>query len=222
MSKEYTRQIASIGIIPLAGPILFHDNFNSLLHFSIAATEGDYIAELDPSISFIGPQSLNLKTRTTDTALDDHVTITASTHLHPSKIVALSTRFLSPDFSKMSSLLFTLVFYDGANIYATAIKFLPATPAFQYLSATDEFTPIPNSAYTPLINAWHSLTLKTDFLNNNYVSLDIDHLHFNLSSLNTILFAGDSEIGLTSETKIITAGASPAQLRIDEYSLIET
>ncbi len=223
MSKEYTRIITTLGTIPVAGSILFHDDFESLLRFTKTGTGGDDIFELDPTISFSGAQSLHLKTRTTATAEDDEVLTYIKTHLHPSKLVSQIIRLYSPDFTKIKIIDFDIYFYDGVNLNRATVVFTPATPAWTYLDSAGDFPPITGAGFNILNAGWHTITLKASFATNKYISLTIDHHHFDLSTLDIRQTSAPTVLThLLSQLFFTTVGASPAELYLDEYSLTET
>ncbi|GAI99933.1 unnamed protein product, partial [marine sediment metagenome] len=80
MSKEYTRSHTIYGNVALAGQIMDHDDFESLLKWVKFEGEGDSIFELDPTLAKHGNQSLYIKTRTTDAAIGDEIGAFRRTH----------------------------------------------------------------------------------------------------------------------------------------------
>lgn len=221
MGKEYTRSFTTVGLVPLLGSVILHDNFENLTRFIKTGTGGDDIFELDPSISYNGSQSLNMKTRVTGASTSDYISTKILTHLLPSKRLTFSIRFLSPDFTKIQQFYFYFLFYDGVNINSAEIIFFPNTPIFQYRGDDNALHNIPNSGFNLIDDAWHALTLEIDFLNSKYISFSVDHLFFNLSDLSLHTGTDATLMHLSTEIYLNTVGNAPAQVRLDELSFTE-
>lgn len=222
MGREYTRDFTSVGLIPIAGTILFHDNFQGLLKFTMGSGIGDYIFELDPNVAFIGNQSLNMKTRVTGATTTDGISASVLTHLGPSKLLTQIVRFRCPDFSKIATLDLAAMFYDETSLNLALIRFTPGTPIFAYIDNAGNPQNITGSGINLLADAWHTAILKVNFSSPEYRSFSIDHHHFSLSGIGMQAGVDPTATHLKSQTLITTSGNAAAQLRLGDYSLTET
>ncbi len=222
MSKEYTRLIAVLGNVPSHGPYLYFDDFEHLLKWTKFAGEGDSIFELDPTVAYSQNQCLYIKSRTTNAAEDDVIGAHIYTYLSPSLKLNQSIHFKCPDFTKTKTIIFYFIHYDGTYAHSAAVQFLPNTPKWQYRDINGDFQDIPLSAYSLHYNAWHRLQLEVNHNTHKYVSMTINHLHFDLFDLNYLLNPDDSTpTCFYSIINFSTIGAAPGELRIDDFLLHE-
>ncbi len=221
MSKEYTRLFTTLGLVPVHGSILLHNNFEHLPFLIASATAGDYIFELNPNLSFSGAQCLHIKTRTTDAAGNDFIKGTIKTHLFPSLRATLTIRFRSPDFTKIAKFFFSLLFNDGTNLHTATVTYIPGTPNWLYYNAAGENPAVPNSGLNLSVDTWHSITLKVDFRTKEYISMAINHLLCSLSGLSVNSNSDGTESSLSCSFRLDAAAALPAELFIDEFTLTE-
>ncbi len=221
MGKEYTRTLSILGLLPIAGSVIFFDDFEHNMNWTKFVGVGDYILELDPNISKQGKQSLHLKTRTTGAATNDELIITRHVHLLPSKVVSLLSNFLFPDYSKILHVMFTIEWYDGINSNISRVKFSPNTPKWEYFDSGGEYQNLPDLAIGLSNDGWHNLQLLCNFSTSKFLSLQVDHLLVDLSAhaLRVVEVPADLRLHLTIDLK--TIGNNPAQMRIDNIMLHE-
>ncbi len=221
MSKEYTRLVTVLGQIPVAGQIIFHDDFDGLLNFTKEGTAGDFIFEIDPSIAYKGNHSLKIKTRTAEAAESDEISAVHYSHLSVSKLLVASGRFLSPDFDKMAVLEFDFVLYDETNLNRAKVSYIPSVPSWRYLNSGNVETAIVGATAKPFAAGWHFYELIADFASNVYKSLQIDDQFFDLSGLPIYSFGSLIRRHLRSTIRHQTVGAAPSDLNLDEFLLHE-
>ncbi len=221
MSKEYTRLVTVLGQVPVAGQIIFHDNFDGLLNFTKVGTAGDFIFELDPSVAYKGNHSLKMETRTTGAAGSDEISALHYSHLSSSKLLVASGRFLSSSFDKMAVLRLDFIFYDETNLHRAMLAYTPATPAWAYLNSSNIETPITGAIAKPFAAGWHFYQLTVDFARNVYKSFQIDDQLFDLSDLSIYSFGSAIRRHLRSTIFFNTVGATAADLNLDEFLLHE-
>jgi len=221
MSKEYTRIITTLGNVPLAGSVILSDDFESILKWIQSSGTGDSIFELDPTIALRGNQSLYMKTRTTSAAANDKIGANFLTHILPNKIVTFIGSFRYPTYNTMKTLQFEFYWSDGARLYIARCQFLPNTPKWQYINSLGNDTDIPDSDTLLYSNSWHTVILKMDFNTLKYISLQVDHLLFDLSNFSLY----DSQPMTTSRFEhyiyITTIGANPTSINLDEIIMLE-
>ncbi len=221
MGKEYTRPIIVTGLLPFSDRIIYHDDFEGILKWPDEGSLGDYIYELDPSVSLHGNQSLYLKTRTAGAIAGDNVFAARYDHLRPSKVHNFITNLRSPDWTKMLSCEIYLSYSDGNIGTVAAIKLRPNIPDIQYYTTGQDYASIPDSEYRLYNNSFHQINLKINFATYKYLSLTVDHRFFDLSALT---FFSTPALGfgyLKTKIWITTAGAAPAELYIGTTILHE-
>lgn len=221
MAKEYSRSQTILGLLPISGSIILHDDFSGPLQWTKGVGLGDAIFELSPSISKHGKQSLHLKTRTTDAANGDEVRAVRYLHLLPSKVLSFLSSFRCTDFSKILHIMFSFEWYDGASTHICHLKFSPGTPKWEYYDSATAYQIIAGLGVALYDDAWHNLQLVVNFATDKYISFRLDHL---LADLSAIAFysgapAADSMLMATIEVK--TNSASPAEIFIDDIMINE-
>ncbi len=221
MGKEYTRPVTVLGNIPVSGQVIFQDDFEGLLQWVQEAGDGDSIFELDPSLAFSGNQSLHMKTRTVDAAPRDVIRAIRLIHCLPSKFITLACRFYIPIFGVTDHSYIRLQFYDGANVRTAQIFFYPQTPEWKFLNSGETETIIPDSDIPLSAYVWHYAILRINFNTGYYTSLQVDHLHFDLSA--QALFTDPNTVisHLNVATAIITDGIDPTSINIDSITISE-
>ena len=221
MAKEYTRALTTLGIIPIAGQIILHDDFEQLLKFTQLLGEGDSIFELDPSLCKQGSQSLHLKTRTAEAAIGDAIQANTLTHLLPSKILTFIGSFRLPSNTTPAFLQFAFTFDDGSVAYVSAVNFNPNTPDWEYQTTGSALISIPGSDIQLAPLCWHQVILKIDFATKKYISFSVDNLFADLSSIALDTTGSASQITFTPAFTIETAGAAPTEVNFDEFIIHE-
>ncbi|MBA7479416.1 hypothetical protein ES707_14850 [subsurface metagenome] len=221
MSKEYTRLVSIVGEIPFANQIVFHDDFEHTLQWTKGGGVGDSIFELSPNISKHGNQSLHLKTRTTGAAQSDAINAERFMHLRPSKLLNLIYNFYSPNLTKAVQINLYFTFADGTNAHESSIRFNPNAPDWQYMPQGKSFTTIAGSELALNNLAWHQAILRVNFATQKYLTLQVDHLLFDLSALSYHISTSGAGLYLGTKIEIVTVDASPAELYIDDVTLHE-
>ncbi len=217
MSKEYTRSVNVLGQIPIAGQVVFFDDYESILQWTKIDGAGDSIFELDPTLSKHGNQSLYMETRTTDMAEDDAISSMRSLHLLPSKVMSAFTSIYFKSFLYTKTFSFSLQFYDGTTIHYATLLFSPNTPKWEFLNSGGTYTEIPSLALKFRNETWHLLNLKVNFSTGYYLSFQADHQIIDLSGNGLYSDGVITDTALRLLHEITAVGLiSPATLNIDD------
>jgi len=221
MGKEYISPVTVLGSLPIAGQIIFFDNFEDLLHLTVTANAGNFIGEIDPTLAFMGNQSLYISSRTTAAAEDDYVQALINCHLQPSKKISISTRFNVPSLVKIKYLQLIANLYDGANIHTARIQLDSTNNIWQRNTDADADTNITGSDIALFIGGWHHLSMIVDFNNDTFQHFVCDYLSLNLANVSFYSTANAGPARLAIATKLVTAGASPAIANLDQFIILE-
>ena len=221
MSKEYTRPVTILGQLPIAGTVLFVDDFEELLNWTKVDGVGDAIFELDPTIAKQGRQSLHMKTRTTGAAQADKIRANRYIHLLPSKIMSFVSTFSSPNFTPIDYLTFDFFWYDGTNLNRGYIKFKPNTPSWSYADSGDVLRPITGLDVLLSTNCFHTVIIKINFTTLKYYSLQVDHLFADLSAYALKVDTNPNPSTLQTQIVLATAGAAPCETYLDQIAMHE-
>lgn len=221
MGKEYTRSMSILGSLPVAGQVIFYDNFESLLKWTKTAGEGDSIFELDPSLSQQESQSLHLKTRTTSADIGDEIVAGRNMHLLPSKVLSFACLFHFSANERIEHIQFLFKWHDGSNRHSALIRYRPDNPDWAYQNTTPEFVSIPNSDVLLEALTWHLIVLRINFDTDKYLSLQINNLLFDLSAFPLFTDALATTSYLLKRISIQTSTAFPAALHLDEIIIHE-
>lgn len=221
MGREYTRSIISVGSAPLISSVIFSDDFESILSWFVAYGLNDYIFEIDPTISYQKNQSLYIETRTTNAADNDYVVVRRDTYLLPTKTVTLTGHFYIPTLTNLRHILFAFAWMDGTDKHDASIEWRKADKKCYYLNNANTMTEIPVSLISLAATAWHRITIKLNFNTDKYISLSINQLELDLSSLSFYKDTDPSGQQLVVDAIIKTDAAGPAKLHLDEFTLTE-
>ena len=221
MGIEYTRLVTILGQIPFANRIIISDNFEGLLKWQQYEGTGDSIFELDPTIAKHGNQSLYMKTRTTAHAEDDTIGAEKTLHLLPTKILILLNNFLIPSYANTKILDFAISWFDATSIHTAGIRYLTSTYQWQYYSPGETHVNIPNANVPLLENIWHFLKMDINLGENRYISLQIDHMLFDLSTFLSFSELKDTHSNLSLRIVTHASAVGPGSLYIDDTSMYE-
>lgn len=221
MGKEYTRQITTVGIIPVADQILILDDFSGLLKWTKGIGAGDDIFEIDPTFAYKGDQSLHMKTRTTGASSNDEISAERSIFMSKSKVLSFSIPFYLPALDTQKYVQFSFQWTDDTNAHSCLLQYYPATPDWRVNTASGVYTPIPGTDVDLYPSTWHLMILKANFAADKYISLQIDHLLFDLSTLPIYAFGSETDIRLLISLYLITSGAAPTEIYFGEVLVHE-
>lgn len=221
MAKEYTRATTVLGSLPVAASVLYHQTFDHLVSVIIGSLVGDSTVELDPSISFSGPNSLLMKTRAVGAAADDSITISDLLPLPPSKQTLFTLRFSSPNMSPTKTLTFTFEFLDGTARFVAVLIYDQAAKTLSYVDEGGSPVVIASFSAVLVSNMFHFLAISIDFASNRWVAVQFNDLLVNLSGvpLQTSAVAASARAQFFIEG--VTAGAATLALNIDELAIID-
>jgi hypothetical protein len=222
MSKEYTRNVYLLGHIPIAGPIVYHDIFDTPLQWTEVGTGGDTIFELDPSISLIGSQSLHMKTRTASAAKDDFILAEKKLFILPSKILSMMGHFYLPSLTTFSMLLFKFEWHFALKVYEVRVAYRPAIhDAWSFYNSAQEYENITGSTAQLIAAGWHRFILKANLISGYYSSLQIDHETFDLSEQAISYPISSEKDHLLIHMMLETVDAAPAEVYLDAITIFE-
>lgn len=221
MSREYTRRLTILGQLPIAGSVVFSDDFEDTLKWTKIDGIGDSIFELDPTIAKQGSQSLHMKTRTTGAAQNDKIRANHYSHLLPSKIMTFIATFYCPNYLPMDYTQFDFFWYDGTNLNRGRVSYHPATPGWELVDSSRSPIAIPTLAVPLSVNTFHILILKINFTTGKYLSIQVDHLLVDLSTYTLEIDTNNNDSVLQKQIILNTAGATPCEIYLDQISVHE-
>ncbi len=221
MSKEYTRLVSILGQLPFADRIILLDDFEGSLKWHKYQGDGDAIFELDPTLSKHGNQSIFMQTRTTSHVEDDVVGMTKYLHLLPTKILTLLTSFYIPHGDETKFIEFVFNWYDGTLIHTASIGYILATHYWQYYTDGEAYANIPASNVPMNDITWHLLKLAINLNANKYISLQIDHRIYDLSTLSSFSDTNPSGSHLRATISAHASAAAVGSLNIDDLAIYE-
>ncbi|MBA7673082.1 hypothetical protein ES703_81270 [subsurface metagenome] len=221
MGREYRRLVTILGSVPVADQILIHDDFSGLLKWSKADGVGDAIFEIDPTIAYKGNQSLRMKTRTVGASEYDVISAERSIFMSRSKVLSFSIPFYLPSLTTQKRVQFSFQWTDDTDNHSCILQYDPSVPEWNVNTASGVQTPIPGSDFDLYAATWHLMILKANFAADNYISLQVDHLLFDLSTLPMYAFGSPTDIRLQCQLQILANGAAPTEIYFGEILVHE-
>lgn len=221
MGKEYQRLVSILGNLPIAGNIVFYDDFSGLLKWGKYIGTGDSILELDPSLAKQGNQSLFFKSRITAAAEDDYVGAYRDVHLLPSKVITFISSFQYPSKTAVKAIYFLIEWFDGTTLHSPSIRYTPATPSWEYQASDGGWVVIPDLAITLAIDVWHIVQFQVSFSADKYISLSVNSTKVDLSGISSQSGMNAADNTLRTTIYLATAGAAPSEMNLAEVLLHE-
>ncbi len=221
MGKEYIRSTSIIGQLPFANRIVLSDDFEDLLKWTQFEGTGDSVFELDPSLAKHGNQSLFMQTRTTSHAEDDIIGAQRIVHLLPTKVLTLLSNFYMPSTTNTKNIEFIFQWSDATLLHTASIIHNTTTHYWQYYNAGETYVNILDSNIALLEAGWHLLKIDVNLGIDRYISLQIDHMIFNLSGFSSFSAGNGSRSQLTVNILAHASVAGPGSLNIDDTSIYE-
>ena len=221
MAKEYTRAITTLGSLPVAAAILYHQPFEHLVGLAGVVAGAGSTVELDPSLAFTGANSLYTSTRTTGAAEDDSAELSDIFQNPPSGQVLFSMRFRFPDFSKLKTLTTKVEFLDGTNRHMATFIYNTADDTFSYVD--EGGSPVTLVTFPRILtnDMWSILNISVDFSANQFVAVQLNDTIYDLSGVpleDAAVAAGPrSQYIITA----LTAGAAAVAFSLDEVAIID-
>ena len=190
MQEKYQRTLP-FSHAPIIWPALFYDDASGTFDWQISATAGDYLAEYSTEAVLIGTKSIKLKTRATDPAFGDLVTIYKHLPVPPRKLARIQCAFRLGDGATNGDFRLRPFFYDGTTGYSFEILCLYTDESVQYLDEDNVYQTIPNAFWSKATPVWNSIDLSLNLNNGSYHLLRLNGRTFDLSTYPTRPFAAD-------------------------------
>ena len=219
MGQEYTRTLNIISDGAPNATIQLYDDLNGGLMWEKDTGLGDCVIELTTTKGFSYLRSLHLKTRTTDAAEGDDVTVSRSFPYPGQLKIAVEALFYIADISKLQSICLSCNYANGVNAYLSELMWLAADNKFYFRTGEETSYEIPNAIQPLLSGAWQKISFEIDVNTNQYIKAIINNISYptpNISIQNQGAFTYVVSSILLS---IITIGAEPAEAWFDNIAV---
>lgn len=172
MPEEHYTRVHPFCRIPVIHPALLFDDCESTFLWRSFGTGDDWTAEHDPTAAHVQTNGVLLKTRETDPAENDSVTIYRTLWLPPQKILRIQACFNTIATTPSARLHVIIVWYDGALKHYSGLRFNTADGSVEYLSAYDAggaiWTAFTDWEYVYEGEGWNKLDLSVNIANLRY------------------------------------------------------
>jgi hypothetical protein len=126
-------------------------------------------------------------------------------------------RFEDAETTKM--VVFTLLWYDGANSYTASIRYNIPETKWEYLDYTNAWVDL-IATHVLAAETWHTFEIDVDFDLGKYVRLIVDDRPLVIGV--AVYAAVDAtEVGASVTLETTTAGAAAAEARFDDIKIQE-
>jgi len=171
---------------PIIYPNIFYDNGDGTFNYRVTADGADFIAAYATEAAFVGLNGIHLKTRTTEHAASDSVTVIYEPGRPLEKLLTLQALFARAQTNEHFWVHLAIGFSIGAQLYQGEVRFNMSTGDADYLNS---FTP--NKQYTVGLSAganhehrrWNIFKLGIDLTALTYRTMQINERSVDLSAL---------------------------------------
>lgn len=178
-------------------------------------TGGDDVHLFATAAAFQGTYGLRLKTRTTDAAAADSLSVRKILSYPESGLFVHRFRFCTPDVTKIADLMLVPYIYDGTDIWSPVIWYTFATGVVEYQNSAGAAVALTALAHTIPNLCWSIIELVLDLKAKQYVSLMINGLRADLSGLGLQDTGDDAARDISLGIAISAVGADPAEMYLD-------
>jgi len=193
------REFSPYGVLGPVGPydkgVLLFDGFEGADVWVKTGTGTDYVWELVSGASFTGAKGLQAKTKQTTPADGDYVQGVRTFPFPYRRQIFTRLRFLLWTIAYIDNFMIRLDLYDGIKQRACAYKYVPATPAFQYLNALGTWSSLGALAMNFPQLVWQQVDFSIDLSLNQYSKVWLSGKMVDMSTI------GYYEVGVTTERK---------------------
>lgn len=217
--QERYRRVHLFNRIPILYPAIFYDDCSGTYRYQNTGDGADFSSEYLTSAAFIGTNGIQMRTRTTNPAADDYVTLSKTLHLPPSKLIRLQLSAMNPLTSPNLHLIASLHWYDGTNVYMCRIRLTMADEKVYYCSGwapvyTDTGLHWYHEAY-----AWNRLDISANINEGKFHRLTVNEQTLDMSAISLPSTASGLTPHLMFQVSVITAANARATAYFDQFLL---
>jgi len=151
--------------------LIFFDGFEfTTFKWIKSGTGADYSADNSNMAAFNGLYGVLMQTRLTGAAADDYVQILRTFPYPYRSKIWVRLRFSLGVITRVKTMKVEVNLWDGTKQRRAALRYVPATPAFQYLNTAGGWSSLAALAINLVADTWHELTFCLDLALNQYVS----------------------------------------------------
>ena len=183
MSRDHLGNFMVSSNLGFARGILLLDDCEGTFTWIATGTGGDDIHAFATVAAFLGLNGMHLRTRVTNPAADDVVSVAKYFGYPEGGLIVLRLRLSSPDWSKVKRIGVGLNLDDGIRVYDPYVVLHPVTHRVEYHDALGNEVQAVAFDCTLQNNGWFTLELAISALDKDYVALAFNGTRVDLSAV---------------------------------------
>jgi len=220
-----SREFIGYGVAGAPGPydkgLVMFDDLEASDLWVAAGNAGDYAAARSTLAVFRGAYGLKLDTRVTNPADGDWVSAVRVIPFPYRDKLWFRCRWRPWVQAVISNVEFRLDVYNGAKQRRAALRYVPATPAFQYLNGLGGWSDLAALAITLANSAWTQLDWCVDLTLNQYVGAYLNGKYADLRTIGYYEVAVEAIRKIEVKVLVTNVGANSARADFDDIYIGE-
>ena len=215
MSRDWFGSIPIVDGLGFARGIMVLDDCEGTCTWVISGTGGDDVHEFAVAAAFQGTYGLRLATRATGAAADDYVQAVKVFGFPESGLLVARVKIGSVDVSDVKTARLNLQWSNGVKGYSASVHLMMSAGTAQYLNSAGTYTAIACLAQTFSDQAWYTLELAVDCIDNEYVGVFFNGTRVDLADIDVYEAGADTERGAKVGLAVYAVGANQAEIQVD-------
>jgi hypothetical protein len=199
----------------IARGVLLLEDCEGAFTWTVTGTGGDDVHAFAAAAAFMGGFGVQLKTRTTDAAPADTLTIRKKFGFPESGLLVARFRLAAVTPADFAYIYVILDFSDGVTGHAACIMLDVAAGKTYYQAAGGGFIEIAALAAAFSAGAFYTVDLQADVLANNYISAMVNGTIADLSGIPLVDGGAVATRFARADITIATAAAAPCECYVD-------
>lgn len=193
--------------VPLMYPSIFWDDCEGTFNYVVTADGADYVAAYATAAAYVGTKGMHLKTRITNPANGDLVTIYKKLPLPPTGLVRLRIHHMNPDTTPTYFWYLYLYYFDGTNYYAPELCFDASDEKVYYAATVRANYTDTTLIWNKLQYTWNVVDWSIDLSAHTFHTLRVNDSIVDMSTISLPSAANASVPRLQFYIEIATVGA---------------
>lgn len=216
MGRDHLGQFMMGSNLGFAKGVQLLEDCEGTCNWVVAGTGGDDVHAFATAAAFRGLNGMQIKTRTTDAAAADYVSVSRYMGWPESGLVVYRLRFALPDTTKVLAFAANLYLRNGVRVYQAGFKWLPNTPIAYYLGAAGAWVEMATVTWVALNLQWVIVEVVVDALSFEYRSVAANGVRVALDGVGLYDAAADTLRGCDCNVQVAAIGANAAEAYFDD------
>lgn len=191
--------------------VLMLEDCEGANNWSAVGDGADFVCAFTAAAAYFGGKGLDLRTRATGPLGGDYVAATRNLTLPESGRLVARGRVRFVDVSDVLLWQFMVIVFNGSRGYQLALRVNPNVPSAQYMNSAGGQTVIAGMGGTWTDGDWANWELSVDMGTGKYIGAALRGVRADLDGIAGFDTGASTDLRITAELDLDTAGAAQAQ-----------